>query len=84
MFQLRSKAVLAAATIFLLAAPTRAQTISSVSTDQATTGMSFDIDGMGFGTKRPKVELLDIKTGKKAKGSSLKVTAYDAPASPSR
>ena len=68
------KVVSSLAILAVCAAPSLAQSISSQSIDEGTTGSVITITGSGFGTAKPKVELIDRETGKKAKGTNWKVT----------
>ncbi|MCB9898500.1 MAG: IPT/TIG domain-containing protein [Planctomycetes bacterium] len=64
----------AAALLCAFALPANSQSIDSLSTTEGTTGTVVTLNGSGFGTKRPKVEL--VTEDKKAKGSALKVLEY--------
>lgn len=66
--------VTALAAVF--AAPAGAQMVDAQTATEGTTGTVFTITGSGFGTKKPKVELIDTETDKKAKGTNLKVTEF--------
>jgi len=66
--------VTALAAVF--AAPAGAQIIDAQTATEGTTGTIFSITGSGFGTKKPKVELIDVELDKKAKGSNCKVLEY--------
>ncbi len=61
--------------VLLFTVSAAAQSIDRVSSDEGTIGDVITIDGSGFGTKKPKVELIDLELDKKAKGTTLKVTA---------
>jgi hypothetical protein len=61
------------ACLLAFGSPLQAQSITSLSVDEGTTGTQLTIEGTGFGTKKPKVELFDLELEKKAKGSSLKL-----------
>lgn len=66
--------VTALAAVF--AAPAGAQMVDAQTATEGTTGTIFTITGSGFGTKKPKVELIDTELDKKAKGTNLKVTEF--------
>jgi len=68
MLRLARLACLAGA--FALAGPAFSQTVSQVTPTAAAVGSTLTIDGTGFGTAKPKVQLVDGATGKKY---SLKV-----------